>query len=458
MKTQLLSTLVVFLMAVTFVAAQQPTLQNYRPLGKGGINIFETQKDLETNFDGIKVRLGGAFTQRYQMLNHTNFYTENAIATGEPNPDPEMMLIDIKNGFNLAEANFNIDVQLDDGVRMELVTYLSARHHNEAWVKGGYIQFDKLPFFKSDAVDNLMEKMMIKIGHMEVNYGDQHFRRTDNGNGIFNPFVGNYIMDAFNTEIGGEVYFMSNGLIAMVGITEGEIKGDNKGTNDGMAPAYYFKFGYDKQINEDLRLRLTSSMYMTDDEVATNHIFDGDRSGSAYFYAAEPQQFYYWRTGGLAGTSAANRPNSGRWNPGFSNKVNTIVFNPFIQFKGMEVFGTYEIAKGGKYGSAWAPNDGIKDDTFTARKVNQLAVEGIYRFANENLFIGARYNKVSGELSTGITDASITRTQLGAGWFLTRNVMAKLEYVKQQWNDFGSGTFYEGAQFDGLMIEAVIGF
>ena len=40
---------------------------------------------------------------------------------------------------------------------------------------------------------------------MEINYGDAHFRRSDNGNAIYNPFVGNYIMDAFTTEIGGEV-------------------------------------------------------------------------------------------------------------------------------------------------------------------------------------------------------------------------------------------------------------
>ena len=51
-----------------------------------------------------------------------------------------------------------------------------------------------------------MQIATLRVGHFEINYGDAHFRRTDNGNAIYNPFVGNYIMDAFTTEIGGEVY------------------------------------------------------------------------------------------------------------------------------------------------------------------------------------------------------------------------------------------------------------
>ena len=52
----------------------------------------------------------------------------------------------------------------------------------------------------------MRDRRRVRVGHMEINYGDAHFRRSDNGNAIYNPFVGNYIMDAFTTEIGGEVY------------------------------------------------------------------------------------------------------------------------------------------------------------------------------------------------------------------------------------------------------------
>ena len=62
-----------------------------------------------------------------------------------------------------------------------------------------------------------MKYTTMKVGHFEINYGDSHFRRSDNGNAMYNPFVGNYILDAFTTEIGAEVYARSNGLIAMLG-------------------------------------------------------------------------------------------------------------------------------------------------------------------------------------------------------------------------------------------------
>lgn len=107
-----------------------------------------------------------------------------------------------------------------------MTLYLSSRHHNETWVKGGYIQFDKLPFLKSALLDKVMEYTTIKVGHMEVNYGDAHFRRSDNGNSIYNPFVENYIMDEFATEIGAEIDVQSKGFLAVVAMTNGKIKGD----------------------------------------------------------------------------------------------------------------------------------------------------------------------------------------------------------------------------------------
>lgn len=55
---------------------------------------------------------------------------------------------------------------------MHLRTYLSARHHNEAWVKGGYIQVDDLDFIKEGFAANIMKHARVKIGMDEINYGD----------------------------------------------------------------------------------------------------------------------------------------------------------------------------------------------------------------------------------------------------------------------------------------------
>src|SRR3954468_10029634 len=150
----------------------------WRPYDQSGINVFETTKQPDSiPFDGLRIRFGAGFTQQFQGLKHENSFAAPTNAT---------KLYAMTPGFNTAMANLNLDVQLADGIRLNLVTYLSTRHHNEAWVKGGYIQFDKLPF-NGKFWEDLMKVTTIKIGHMEVNYGDAHFRRSDGGQAIYNP-------------------------------------------------------------------------------------------------------------------------------------------------------------------------------------------------------------------------------------------------------------------------------
>ena len=213
--------LIIFFCIVSGVLnAQTEPLQYFRPNNKLGINIFESVKNDTVPFTGFKVTVGGNFTQDFQAVNHQN----RAVPVYDINGVNSNQLISLTNGFNRAMANLNINAQLADGVRMNLTMYLSTRHHQETWVKGGYIQFDKLPFFKNDFINNIMKSFTIKIGDYEVDYGDQHFRRSDGGNAIYNPFLENYIMDEFATEIGGEIYYHPlSGLIAMIGITNGEL-------------------------------------------------------------------------------------------------------------------------------------------------------------------------------------------------------------------------------------------
>ena len=446
MKTIQLRALAVTLftvLSVSFLSAQlQRDLMYWRPADQRGVDMFEDPKVDSTVFDGVRVRVGGAFAQQFQALSH-----ENSAVGDEAN------LIELTNGFNLATANLVIGAQLADGVRLNLVTYLSSRHHPEAWVKGGYIQFDKMPFFNSEFVDNMMKVLRIKIGHMQINYGDQQFRRTDNGNALYNPFVGNYIMDAFNTEIGGEVYYMSNGIVAMVGITGGEIKGDvtkppqdADGSEGKRAPTILLKLGYDNGANgkvaDNVRFRVTGSMYYTASS-RSNSLYSGDRGGSRYYLVTE-----------LEGASTSSNFTSGRYNPGFRDKVTSFQINPFVKWGGLEFFGTYEFAKGR------ASNETVD------RSASQIAAELIYRFGKmEKVYLGARYNSVTSEDRNAapvpgqdIGEISINRFSVAGGWFITRNILLKAEYVNQDYKDyFESSRFFE-ANFNGLMIEAVVGF
>ena len=424
------------------ISKAQESIQYFRPNNKLGINIFETTKKDSTPFTGLKVKVGGNFTQDFQAIDHQN----NAIAMYDSSGVNANQLISIINGFNLAMANLNIDAQLHDGIRMNLTMYLSTRHHVETWVKGGYIQIDKLTFFKSDVIDNIMRNFTIKVGDYEVDYGDQHYRRTDGGNAIYNPFVENYIMDGFATEIGGEIYFHPiGGFIAMAGITNGELnptvvastKVDSAtGKLNKYTPAFHGKIGYDHQYSGDFRFRITGSFYKVK-STASNSLFSGDRAGSHYFFVME-------------NTEATSDDNfrSGRYIPQFSQEVMTFMINPFLKYKGIELFGAYEMAQGRTISER------------DLRTATQYAVDLIYRFPREkeNFWIGARYNSLTATPPGNSTDITINRAAGSMGWFITKNILMKAEYVIQEYENFVESDIRSGGRFDGFMLEASVAF
>jgi hypothetical protein len=404
------------------------TIQYLRAQDKRGLNTFETTKDPGVEFTGFKFDFGAAFTSQVQALSHSNTAAPNVVGGVDANK-----LADIGFGFNNSTANVNLHAQLAPGIRVALTSYLSSRHHNETWVKDGYIQIDQSPIDFAP-LKMLFEIVTVRVGHMEINYGDAHFRRSDNGNAIYNPFVGNYIMDAFTTEIGGEVYLKAASVIAMGAVTGGEIRGTVL-TPGQRGPTYIGKIGVDRQMNSDLRVRLTGSMYKSDKSMS-NTLYGGDRAGSRYYYVLE----------NTAATETAQK-DSGLLNPGFKNKVTSFQMNPFVKFRGLELFGVLERAEGKASTEA------------TERIWKQYALDTVYRFfPDEKMFVGARYNRAHGELP-GITDnVGANRWQVGGGWFVTPNILAKVEYVKQTYFGYPVGNIKNGGQFKGMMLEGVIAF
>ncbi len=431
------STLLLF---VLFISKSTAQIQFSREYDQNGINVFEPSKNDSIPYQGFKLKIGGSFRQSYQLLTHENSASSPALYA-------------LGNGFNLAAANLNFNVQLGDGIQIFLENYMAARHHNEFWVKGGYIQIDKLPMFGNP--EWFTKYVRVKIGHMEINYGDTHFRRSDGGNAIFNPFIENNIMDQFATEIGGEVYiYPADGLMLMAGLTNGLIRNNvldyqkspiiGAGGVDSITaknPSIILKAAYDKQIS-DVRFRLSASMYANASSPGLT-LYSGDRTGSGYFGVAEAKT---WANGTADFTS-------GRFNPGMTNKLTAIIINPFVKYKGLEFLGTYEMATGKTVNEKPNAYDGAD------RKTTQLSGELVYRFlANEQLFVGARYNTVTSRLANYTDDVKISRIAVSAGWFPTKNLLLKGEYVTQEYNGFKTTDIKNGAKFNGIVIEAVVGF
>jgi hypothetical protein len=404
------------------------SMQYFRPVDKRGLNAFETSKVAGAEFTGFKVDFNAAFTSQVQSLDHVNTAVPNLVNGVDANK-----LADIGFGFNNSTANFGIHAQLAPGIRVALTSYLSSRHHNETWVKDGYIQMDESPI-DFVPLKALMQIVTLRVGHMEINYGDAHFRRSDNGNALYNPFVGNYVLDAFTTEVGGEAYLKTKHIVAMASITGGEIRGTVL-TPGQRGPSYIGKLGVDRHINPDLRVRLTGSLYKTN-KALSNTLYSGDRAGSRFYFVGE----------NTAATETAQK-DSGLINPGFKNRVTAFQVNPFVKFRGLEVFGVLERAEG-------RANSEVADRTW-----NQRALDVVYRFApEEKFFAGVRYNKATGTLA-GITGkVGAERWEVGGGWFILPGLLAKAEYVNQKYIGYPPTHIRNGGKFNGMMLEGVVAF
>ncbi len=367
---------------------------------------FEKAKLDASKFEDVKVKVGADFAIQLQMLNH------------EANVD----LIDLKNNFNLPTANLNITADLAPGIQVYINNYMSSRHHNEAWVEGGYLLIDNLPFIKGS--EKFMKYLTIKAGVMMPDYGDAHFFRSNNASVEHNPFVGNWIMDAYTDNPGLEVMFRDKGFLALVGTNNGRMN-YGRGNDIGKDLVFNWKVGYDKNINENLRVRGTVSGYHVGDGHSGSTLWGGDRAGARYYNVMQ-----------LADAESDNF-RSGRWDPGSGqSQMNSYMANIFVQLYGLEVFGIYEDMTGMK---------GTTDQHFT-----QTAAQAIYRLGS--FYIGTRYNHV-----TDNNGSTVDRTNFGGGWNMTNNVLVKLDYVNQKYAGPAHGVI-DGGKFKGAVLEAAISF
>ena len=394
------------------------------PLGAQSV-VFEAPTPAIVEQDGVQLGLSAAFTQSFQALSHSNTAAENLDANG----NNLNALGDIGAGFNLAAANVGLNALLAPGIQVVLDVYLSSRHHNETWVKGGYLQLDASPF-DVPVLNEVMKYTTVRVGHFGVNYGDAHFRRTDNAQALANPFAENLILDAFTTEIGGDVTVRKGSLLGVFGVTNGMLKGDV--TNpDARSLAFLGKLGVDHTFAPETRVRLTASTYQNDNAGRAT-LYAGDRAGSAYW--------------GVMDNASGGQFTNGRVNPNFSEEIRAYQINPFVELGDLELFGVVELAEGRTIAET------------ENRSVTQYAADAVYRFLDDQLYVGGRYNTVTGELFALDNEQTVDRFVVGGGWFLTPNVLLKGEYVSQQYDGFAASSILNGGEFDGLMMQGVVSF
>ena len=362
----------------------------------------------------------------------------------------------IESGLILPTANFDISAKVLSGFNVKLQTMLASHHHNEAYVKGGYATIDNLDFIAPGFLSSVMQNATLKIGVNDINYGDDQYRRTDNANVMKNPFINNLAVEGYLQ--GTHVEFLyrlpSLNAFAMVGVTNGQanpsdVSQTNSAPGSGSSDRYalYGKVGFDKQMNEDLRVRLTESVFFVEG-INRLDLYSSDKAGDVVR-----------QTFGSTGTAAQGAG----WNiisafaSGTELQANAAAkttpdllaskTNLFLKYQDTEFYGLYEIIDA--------------SDVFQKPlKATHYAVDLVQRFSNDKFWLAARYENAVQEYADAwndFGDAELTQVQLAAGWYISKNAVAKLEYIDQERKNFSIYKNGKGS-FDGYMISASLSF
>ncbi|PHQ65983.1 MAG: hypothetical protein COB99_00850 [Sulfurimonas sp.] len=380
------------------------------------VTQFEAPK-ASSEFDKVELALHGNLTFTYQVLE--NDYTPS---TGTA--------VELQAGLILPTADLIINAKILSGFNVKLQTMLSSHHHHETYVKGGEATIDNLDFISEGFLKGFMNDATIRMGVNDINFGDAHFRRNDNAGVFSNPFVNNMAVESYEAAAFIDIFYRipSVDSFVVVGVTNDQVNPDDVVASEysSSTPAVYAKIGYDKQLNDALRVRVSQSLFHNSGN-GNNSLYNGDKAGTLATSVF----------GGTGGFGSGWNAMSGYY------ELTASMTNAFVKYNDTEFFALVEIADGSK-----------TDDS--SLSLTHYSADVVQRFSNDRFYVAARYEYATVEKDGDTTDDSLSQVQATVGWFLSKNAMAKVEYIKQERKNWS--TYVGDASFDGFMILTALKF
>jgi hypothetical protein len=371
-----------------------------------------------------------------QTLNHKNAYDLKGVELAKVSP-----------GFQNAFGNLGFIAKYgkNDEITVVFDMYLSSRNHpSQTYGNEGYILMTGVP----ENLENLkfltpiFNKVDVKAGHMLVDFGDAAEHRSNNAITQKNPLVGNFVIDPNIVSIGMQVS-------SKPGKRYGWLAGVSNGTttedwNVGRGFAYNGKVYFVPVTG----LRTSLSYIATDQSDNPNksgggsqmQMFTGNRSGERY-------------AGVLGGGQAPGNvfPQAGEK---FSAAQFDVTYDTGSPLKLYGHYGyTQDLDINGS--AAGTPEEKWAYYAADARYNFTPTLYGAVRYS------GAQANKLAGADSNG----TVSRIQVGGGFWLSKNLLLKVEYVQQQYDGFGQGQVvnnniqaWKNPEFSGVISEVSFSF
>jgi hypothetical protein len=366
---------------------------------------------------------------RFQALDHSDVFS-----SGDE-------IASIPAGFQTAWGSVDFLADFDNAIQVYFELYLSSRPHSSTvYGHQGYLLVKDVPEnLRSDFLTRIFKTIDIKVGHFEIDFGDYRYRRSDNARTQRNALIGNTVIDPKTVEIGGELSVSTGPVTTMFGVGSGSTTEKFK---NGTGISLHGKVSAD--VTPDITT--SASFYRVDHSGnavkfagSWGNLFSGNRSGGPY-------------SGVLAGGNAP-----GQVTPGQGQKVTAAQFDITWLGRSAEFYSHFGFMEDADLnGSA----EGTPRESWT-----YYSAEGVYRFSpilyGAVRFSGAKANELASIDSSGL----IYRTQVGAGLWLSKNLLLKAEYVHQGCNDFvesegsvGSVDAWRDPSFNGLISEVAFAF
>lgn len=371
-----------------------------------------------------------------QALDHKNAFD----LKGNP-------LAKVSPGFQNAFGNLGFIAKYGKNEEITVVfdMYLSSRNHpSSTYGNEGYIlmtgvpeNLESLKFLKP-----VFEKVDVKAGHMLVDFGDAASHRSNNAITQKNPLVGNFVVDPNIVSIGMQVSSKPGARYGwLAGISNGTTTED---WNVGRGFAYNGKV----YVVPVKGLRTSLSYIATDQSENPNksgggsqmQMFTGNRSGERY-------------AGVLGGGQAP-----GNVFPQAGEKFSAAQFDvTWDNGSPLKLYGHYGLTQDKDINGSAAGTPEEKWNYYAA---------GVKYEITPALYAAARYSGATTSMLAGnASDGAVNRIQVGGGFWLTRNLLLKVEYVQQKYDGFAQGQVvnngiqaWRDPEFSGIVSEVSFSF
>ena len=344
-------------------------------------------------------------------------------------------------GFQSARGNLNFAAHIADGIDVFFNAFLSGNHHVGQWYDDeGYINISKLPE-SSDILglnNTVFKYVTLTAGFIPVDYGLWWEIRSNNADVQRNPLIGNYIVDANDVEPSVQIKTKPGLINALVAFGDGTTTGD-------FTPGRGNEVNVKVWLNLQNEFQLAGSIYRSNQANngtgypsggSTTDLYAGNRSGSQY--------------SGIFG----DNPEAGDIAPQKGQDVTAYQFDGYYNLKPLQVFGMFGYTKDADINGS-APGNPQESWTYFGGDVTYYLFPALY--------VAARYSAAISKMYEGI-DVSVNpvnagRFQAGAGVWVTKTMLLKLEYVNQQYKNFPASSGYGyNTRFHGFTTQFSVAF